>query len=73
MKNEGRNENLLSSSGREEVHRAIIVTAGHDLTLTQPNSVETVTEVTSLQHVALVSLGYWANRRLQSLDLLDHF
>ena len=42
-----------SLSGREEAHRAVLVLAEHVLTLTQPDSLETVTKVTYLQYICL--------------------
>lgn len=42
-----------SLSGREEAHGAVVVPAEHVLALTQPDSKETVTEVTYLQHICL--------------------
>lgn len=46
---------MSSSSllGREEVHGAVLVPAEHVLTLTQPDSLETVTKVTYLQCICL--------------------
>ena len=40
-----------SLSGREEAHGAAVVSAEHVLTLTQSDSLETVTKVTYLKHV----------------------
>ena len=52
VKKEGRNE-LIVTVQEGGGPRGVVVPAEHVLTLTQPDSLETVTKVTYLQHVCL--------------------